>query len=215
MTESADGTTTRHVEVEIKFDVLDSTPAPQFEALPIIKKVERQPVQILQAVYFDTPARDLIVHRITLRRRTGGHDAGWHLKRPADDNARTEIRAALADGPDTEVPAALREAVSPIVHDRPLEPIAWITNHRTVHVLHGRDGIPLAEFCDDHVTASTGPHGIEQRWREWEIELAEDMATRGDRGVELMKRLSAVTAEAGAVPAKHSSKLARALGLRP
>jgi hypothetical protein len=32
-------------------------------------------------------------HGVTLRYRTGGTDAGWHLKRPAAPGARTEIRA--------------------------------------------------------------------------------------------------------------------------
>ena len=38
-------------------------------------------------------------------------------------------------------------------------------------MLYGPDGSPVAEFCDDQVTASA-EGGDEQRWREWELELA-------------------------------------------
>lgn len=212
MNGAEDWAATRHIEVERKFDVLDSTPAPSFEGLPAIDSVERHPVQVLQAVYFDTPGRDLIAHRITLRRRTGGSDDGWHLKRPAGDGVRSEIRANLGEGLDTGVPSGLRAMVSAIVGGNRLEPIAWITNHRTVHVLRGRDGTVLAEFCDDHVSASTEGDGIEQRWREWEIELAEDIAVRDDKSLELMECLSAAVLRAGGAPAKHGSKLTRTLG---
>ena len=85
----------KHLEVERKFDVVQSTVSPSFDGLATVARVERAPSQALDAVYFDTPGRDLAAHRITLRRRTGGSDAGWHLKLPAGPDARTEIRAPL------------------------------------------------------------------------------------------------------------------------
>ena len=35
--------------------------------------------------------QDLAARGITLRRRTGGSDAGWHLKLPAGPDSRTEL----------------------------------------------------------------------------------------------------------------------------
>ena len=37
---------------------------------------------MLEAVYYDTPNLRLLAEGVTLRRRTGGEDAGWHLKLP-------------------------------------------------------------------------------------------------------------------------------------
>src|SRR3712207_6771259 len=37
----------------------------------------------LEAVYFDTPDLQLAAAGVTLRRRTGGGDSGWHLRSPA------------------------------------------------------------------------------------------------------------------------------------
>lgn len=196
--------TSNYLEVERKFDVVDSTVSPSFDGLSAVASVKRSPVQQLDAVYFDTPDRDLAAHRITLRRRTGGSDAGWHLKLPAGADARTEVREPL-DSSGDDVPEALRDVVLAIVRDRPLAPVARISTERTFDMLYGRDGVALAEFCDDQVTASAGLDGAEQRWREWELELAEG----GDR--ELLERLANRLLDAGAVPAGHGSKLARVL----
>ena len=167
--------------------------------------MERSPSQQLDAVYFDTPGRDLAAHHVTLRRRTGGPDAGWHLKLPAGPDARTEVRAPLGDAAPTTVPEALRDVVLAIVRDRPLGPVARISTSRTVDMLYGPDGAALAEFCDDQVDGAGRPDGAEQRWREWELELAEG----GDR--DLLDRLTNRLLDAGAVPAGHGSKLARVL----
>ena len=116
----------KHLEVERKFDVVESTVSPSFDGLAAVARVEAgSPSQSLDAVYYDTPGRDLAAHRITLRRRTGGPDAGWHLKLPAGPDARPRSRAPLGDG--DVVPAELRHVVLAIVRDRPLEPVARIT----------------------------------------------------------------------------------------
>ncbi|MBO0680477.1 CYTH and CHAD domain-containing protein [Mycolicibacterium sp. S2-37] len=196
--------TARYTEVERKFEVVDSTVSPSFEGLSAVSWVERLPVEHLDAVYYDTPGRDLAAHRITLRRRTGGTDAGWHLKLPAGPDARTEVRAPL-DGND-DVPAELRDIVLAIVRDRPLAPVAKISTERTIDMLHGADGEPVAEFCDDRVTASAGD-GADQRWREWELELTEHARDTP----ELLDRLANRLLDAGAGPAGHGSKLARVL----
>jgi CHAD domain-containing protein len=202
--------------VERKFDVPTGTVFPSFDGLAAVTRAERQPTQSLDAVYFDTPGRDLAAHRITLRRRTGGPDAGWHLKLPAGPDARTEVHAPLDTAPeadDSAVPADLLDIVLAIVRDRPLAPVARIATTRNVVMLYGGDGSALAEFCDDEVSAwalgsADGEAGEEQRWHEWELELVDGEI---DGGRDLLQRLGNRLLDAGAVPAGHGSKLAKVL----
>jgi CHAD domain-containing protein len=212
--------TSRHLEVERKFDVVESTVSPSFEGIAAVAQVEKSPVQSLDATYFDTPTHDLARNKVTLRRRTGGTDAGWHLKLPAGPDARTEVRAPLTSGAEQDtVPAELRDVVLAIVRDRPLEPVARISTERETQVLYGAGGAALAEFSNDHVTAwgaaaSDGPESrpAEQEWREWELELTERAESNGTADTELLNRLSNRLLDAGAAPAGHASKLARVLG---
>lgn len=199
--------TDRYTEIERKFDVLESTVSPSFDGLAMVARVERTPSHTLDAVYYDTPERDLAARRITLRRRTGGSDEGWHLKLPAAQGARTEVRAPLGSAAD-EVPDELCDLVLAIVRDRPLTPVARITTHRAVDYLYDADGAVVAEFCDDDVSGWAQGGDDEQRWREWEIELA---AGAGEDGADLLDRLANRLLDAGAVPAGHGSKLARVL----
>ncbi len=192
--------TNRYTEIERKYEVSGEAVAPSFDGLTSVTHVERSPSQSLDAVYFDTPDLDLAAHKITLRRRTGGEDAGWHLKLPAGPDSRTEVLAPLES---EEVPDELRDVVLAIVRDRPLAPVARIETTRHVQRLRGADGLVLAEFCDDHVTATAGEN--EQQWREWELELVES----DDRL--LLDRLGNRLLDAGAAPAAHGSKLARVL----
>ena len=206
MAKSSDQANSRYLEVERKFEVFESTVSPSFEGLSSVARVERSPSQQLDAVYFDTPAHDLASHRVTLRRRTGGPDAGWHLKLPAGPDARTEVRVPLGDDNNDTVPDELLDVVLAIVRDRPVGPVARISTSRAVDVLYGADGVAVAEFCDDDVVArAEDDKESEQRWREWELELAEG----ADR--DLLDRLANRLLDAGAVPAGHGSKLARVL----
>jgi CHAD domain-containing protein len=212
--------TSRYLEVERKFDVGESTGSPSFAGITDVVRAEPLATQTLDAVYFDTPARDLASRRITLRRRAGGLDAGWHLKLPAGPDARTEVRAPLgtADGSDEasheDVPTELVDVVLAIVRDRPLSPVARITTTRSVQQLHGADDEVMAEFCDDRVVASRAATSdapeVEQRWREWELEL-----TGPETNSELLDKLTERLLGAGARPAGHGSKLARVLGTTP
>jgi CHAD domain-containing protein len=195
--------TARHEEVERKFDVVESTVSPSFDGLSLVARVERSPSQQLDAVYFDTPGHDLAARHITLRRRTGGSDAGWHLKLPAGPDKRTEVRAPLEDGDDV-VPEALKDVVLAIARDRPLVPVAHITTNRTVDLLYDAQGSPIAEFSDDQVTASAGDDATQQ-WREWELELLNGASP------DVLDRLANRLLDAGAVSAGHGSKLARVL----
>ena len=211
-TSSRASTPVRHLEVERKFDVVESTPAPSFDGLAPVTRVSQSPAQTLDAVYLDTAGRDLAAHRITLRRRTGGTDAGWHLRLPDGPDVRTEIRAELGEAGDEDVPPGLRDVVLAIVRDRPLVPVARISTTRIVHTLYGANDATLAEFDDDRVTASAGGADTEQHWREWELELAERAASNGSGDEHTLARLSRRLRDAGAVPAGHASKLARVLG---
>jgi CHAD domain-containing protein len=211
-TSGVTSTAARHLEVERKFDIDESTPAPSFDGLASVTTVHRSPAQTLDAVYFDTAGHDLVAHRITLRRRTGGTDAGWHLKLPVGPDARTEIRAALGDDSEENVPPSLRDVVLAIVRDRPLIPVARISTNRVVDMLCGANGAAVAEFADDRVTASTTGADTEQHWREWELELAENAVSEGNADEHTLARLGHRLRDAGAVPAGHKSKLARVLG---
>ncbi|OBA63640.1 CHAD domain-containing protein [Mycobacterium sp. 1100029.7] len=208
--------TSRHLEVERKFDVVGSTVTPSFEGIAAVARVETLPTQSLDATYFDTQTQDLARNKITLRRRTGGHDAGWHLKLPAGPDARTEIRTPLGSADDDTVPSELLDVVLAIVRDRPLKPVARITTQRESQVLYNAADAPFAEFSNDHVrawsagatdNADSGP--VEHEWREWELELDE---SSGATDTELLNRLSNRLLDAGAEPAGHGSKLARVLG---
>jgi CHAD domain-containing protein len=202
----------RYLEVERKFDVDASTQPPSFDGLAGVVRVERAETQALDAVYFDTVDRDLASNRITLRRRTGGLDAGWHLKLPAGSDARTEVRVSLGSEAPNQVPDELLDVVLAIVRDRPVSPVARISTTRQVQLLHGADDAIVAEFCDDQVIAGRGADGstAEQRWREWELELVGDGAN-----AELMDRVCGRLLDAGAKPAGHGSKLARVLDTSP
>ena len=202
----------RYLEVERKFDVDESTQPPSFDGIAEVVRVEHAETQSLDAVYFDTPARDLALNRITLRRRTGGPDAGWHLKLPAGPDARTEVRAPLETTDGSTVPAELLDVVLAIVRDRLVTAVARISTTRQVRLLHGVDDAVLAEFCDDHVTAGRGAEATtnEQRWREWELELVGHDADPG-----LLDKLCEQLLDAGARPAGYGSKLARVLDTSP
>ena len=195
------------IEVETKFEVGPDTPVPaaeDFAPLAADPPVEHE----LSAVYYDTADLSLTRHKVTLRRRTGGDDEGWHLKLPARAG-RVELHSPLAD----EVPADLVAAVAGLVRRRPLQPIARVDNHRHVTILRTPDGTGVVEFCDDHVsTESLLPGGAGSDWREWEIELI-DPSLPG--AADHLAHAASACVAAGAAASSSSSKLARAVGPLP
>jgi hypothetical protein len=75
--------------------------------------VESGPVrQQLTATHFDTADLRPAAAGLTLRRRTGGDDAGWHLSGSAGRAARSEVRLPLRRGPRT-APKSLRQRSRP------------------------------------------------------------------------------------------------------
>ena len=79
---------TGHLEVERKFDVDAGFALPDLGDVDGVASADAPVEHGLEAVYHDTADLRLARARVTLRRRTGGHDAGWHLKLPAAAGAR-------------------------------------------------------------------------------------------------------------------------------
>jgi inorganic triphosphatase YgiF len=162
----------------------------------------------LTAVYFDTRDLRLLRAGITLRRREGGDDAGWHLKLPAGEHSRDELRLPLDSG-DRQPPAELVELAQAHTQGAPLEPVAELTTHRRRWRLTNTDGYDLAELVDDHVSARPiGKHQKTESWREIEVELA----AHGD--TELLDRIENWLLELGARRSASPSKLSRLLADR-
>lgn len=203
---------TEQVEVELKFDVGSNVAAPDLRVLPGVVSARVPETFGLDATYFDTENLDLATNKITMRRRRGGHDEGWHLKRPADvPGARRELRIGFDDAPaDGDIPDALLIPVLALTRHRPLIPVAAISTSRTITTLLGVDDEPLAEFAEDRVTAqSLLPGGASQQWSEWEFELLEGGTPK------LLKAAHKLLRGAGGTEPSSASKLARAIGSTP
>ncbi|MFC9833345.1 CHAD domain-containing protein [Rhodococcus sp. NPDC127530] len=190
-------------EREDKYDVdLDFAVPDLAKALPADGRIEHATVE-LDSVYYDTADQDLFRHHVTLRRRSGGADAGWHLKVPAD-KARTELR--LPPDAGDSVPAELADLIAGVALGKPLHPVAMISTVRSSHRLYDKQGILLAEVADDRVEATAvGESARASQWREVEVEVGEG----GDE--KLLKRIGKRLTRGAAHPAGRGSKLARAL----
>lgn len=190
-----------------KYDVGDGDELPALASLPGVGRVGAPEDEALDAVYFDTAALALASRRITLRRRTGGHDAGWHLKLPVGVGERREFTAALGEDPQA-VPRRLRQLVQVHVRDEDLIPVARLKTRRTTLRLFAADGTALAAFSDDRVGSRTLLQPpAHTNWREWEIELI-------DGPKRLLKAADSLVAVAGHQLSSLPSKLARGLGRR-
>jgi CHAD domain-containing protein len=207
------------VEVEKKYDVGADAEVPALAELPGVARVGEPRVDTLEAVYFDTRAHTLASRSITLRRRTGGADAGWHLKLPsqgpgaeppgqrAEPQRRRELHAPR--GQPAVVPDSLLAYLWVYLRGEKTMPVVRLRTQRTTYPLYGEDGAHLADLADDCVTAEVpgagGGPGRTQEWREWELELVHGSP-------ELFPAAEELLAAAGALPAQHQSKLAKALG---
>ena len=128
------------------------------------------PEQLLDAIYYDTADLRLIRAGITLRRRTGGEDAGWHLKLPAGPDTRDEIRLPLT-GADGAVPEELAALVPAWTRGAALAPVMRIQTRRRVLRLVDGAGQALAEIAADHVSAEPADGSAATSWDEIEAEL--------------------------------------------
>jgi CHAD domain-containing protein len=190
-------------ETERKYDVPAGFALPSLDGAGGIRGLGDAETHELDATYFDTDDLRLARHKRTLRRRTGGGDAGWHLKTPAGASSRTEHRLPLTDG--DEVPAELAAEVRTIARTRPLRPVARLRTYRIETPLRDAQGRTLALIAQDRVGAETDRG--EQRWEELEVELV-------DGGPEVLDAVEGLLLAAGATVATGPSKLARALGDR-
>lgn len=189
-------------EIERKYETTGDARLPDLTRVPGVAAVDHRGVTELDAVYYDTEDFRLAADRLTLRRRAGGDDAGWHLKFPVASGIRDEIRAPLSD----TLPADLAGLVRSRVRDTALVPVVRLRSARDIHVLNGPDGEPLAEIGVDAVRAQR-LHGGNRAtaWTEIEVELADGGDPAFLDAVE--KRLR----KAGIDPSASSSKLSRAL----
>jgi CHAD domain-containing protein len=210
--------------VERKYAVPDGFALPDLAAVDGVAAVDDPVAHRLDATYFDTPGYRLARQRVTLRRRAGGSDAGWHLKRPLGDDARDEAHFPLR-GRSTKVPADLQDEVRVLTRGDELRPVARIQTRRRETPLLDAEGRVLALIADDKVTAQAlgnpgrtasgrgsgsaagGAGATIQRWHELEVELV-------DGEPPLLDAIDAALVDAGARPADAPSKLSRALGDR-
>ncbi|WP_062313385.1 CYTH and CHAD domain-containing protein [Demequina rhizosphaerae] len=163
------------------------------------------PAVELDALYLDTADLRLLRRGVTLRRRTGDDEPGWHLKLPAGDGSRTEIQRPLGSG--EESPPALTALVTGLALGEPLVPVARLVTRRRVTELRDRAGAPLVAIARDEVAATgLGDREGDRGWAEIEAEAVE-----GDDA--LLGRVVEALVEAGATAASSRPKLARALAL--
>ncbi|MEI4271694.1 CYTH and CHAD domain-containing protein [Klenkia sp. LSe6-5] len=202
---------TEHTEIERKFDVDEAFVLPDLSAVPGVASAGEAVVHDLQATYYDTADLRLARAKITLRRRTGGPDDGWHLKLPAAAGARRELQSPLGRAVKAP-PRAVLLPVLGVVRRAPAGQVATLQTRRTVTTLLAEDGRVLAEVADDQVTgtalpAAAGEAAVVSTWREVEVELVD-----GDE--ELLSAVGAELEVSGARPSASAAKLTRVLAER-
>jgi CHAD domain-containing protein len=188
-------------EIERKYEA-DDGGLPDLSGVAGVATVADRGVVHLDATYYDTADERLAACGITLRRRSGGSDAGWHLKLPVAPGEREEIHAPLSD----TVPGELVSLVRSRIRDAELLPLVRLRSDRDLRHLLAPDGTLLAEASADTVHAERLGGGVgAAHWTEIEVELADG----GDPAFldTVDKRLR----KAGVRPAAAPSKLARAL----
>ncbi|WP_069738279.1 CYTH and CHAD domain-containing protein [Streptomyces sp. EN27] len=191
-------------EIERKYEATEDTRLPDLTRAAGVDRVAPRGRTELDAVYWDTADLRLAADSLTLRRRTGGADEGWHVKFPVAVGVRDEIHEPLSD----TLPASLAALLRSRVRHAEIAPVVRLLSSRDVHQLLAEDGTLLAEVSVDTVLAERlagEGSGTSAAWTEIEVELADD----GDPAVldAVEKRLR----KAGVRPAESSSKLARAL----
>jgi CHAD domain-containing protein len=224
--------TTEVHETEQKYEVDGDVALPSFADLPRVATVSEPEQETLTAEYYDTDDLRLLKAGITLRRREGGADEGWHLKLPdtaggtarrtAGASRRREIRLTLDQGDRDRidrrrksggdpVPTELARLVRAHARDASLRPVARIETRRRLTTLLDATGTSLAEIAVDEVAAqSLGASTTLSRWNEIEIELTGGRPALLRAAAERLRR-------SGLRPAGRSAKLERALatGIRP
>ena len=218
------------IEKERKFDGLVDAAFPALDGLPGVAEVSDPGVEDLDAVYYDTLDLRLLDHGVTLRRRTGGHDAGWHLKLPVGPDERREVQLPLSAGAPGRVPRVFTQRTRAYARGEKLVPIMHLRTHRLRRLLLDSEHRSLAEVAQDAVSAQVltlerssaksaipaqrngtahhnggGGSAAPTAWTEVEAELVKG-------GTELLDAVEQRLARAGLRRSVSRSKLARALG---
>ncbi|MEU3626280.1 CYTH and CHAD domain-containing protein [Amycolatopsis coloradensis] len=203
MTKTQGGAPVAEAEIERKYDLAADRPIPPLvPAGPVTNQAEPR-VDVLDATYFDTPDFRLAQAGITLRRRLGGSDEGWHLKLPVSEDKREELRLPLSGKPE-KVPGALAKLVRAHTLGAKLVQAAHLRTERTSYALLDAEGRELATLTDDVVTGEAGGEKAHlDRWREIEIELSPGT------GLEVLDSLDRAVVNAGAERSRWPSKLRR------
>ncbi|TDL43188.1 CYTH domain-containing protein [Microbacterium oleivorans] len=201
------------LEIERTYDVDAETPLPDWARLPGVAVVGAPEPRELDAHYLDTAEGSLGRARVALRRRSGGPDEGWHIKRVTPEG-KSESRWPLDDGdPENIVVPPAIESVLAEIADPPFAPLARIRNSRTAYALLDTAGGLLAEFVDDRVTATDVRRGVDTTWREWELELGPAAPTDAAARDALFDAADLLVCAVGGEVSTSGSKLERALGL--
>ncbi|MGW3117675.1 CYTH and CHAD domain-containing protein [Streptomyces sp. NPDC001107] len=192
-------------ETERKYDAPsadDTSWLPELTGVDGIVSVVEQGTDELDAVYHDTEDLRLAGASATLRRRTGGPDAGWHLKLPLSQDSREEVQAPLSE----TVPDTLRDLALSRTRGAELTPVVRIRSSRRTRHLVDSEGAVLAELTVDQVRAESlrGTTTL-AAWTEMEVELAEDTE------LSLLDAVDKTLHKNGIDRAANPSKLARAL----
>ncbi|MFG2000344.1 CHAD domain-containing protein [Spirillospora sp. NPDC048911] len=194
----------RHVEIERKYETDHEFTLPDLRDVPGLSSVAPPVRHSLLARYHDTEDLRLARHGITLRRRTGGDDDGWHLKLPKTGDERHEIGRPAGD-PADGVPAELADLVLARTRGGPLIPVAELRTDRTEYALLADDGSVLGKLADDRVSGlrlGRLGEGVTS-WRELEVELVAGppdlLANVGDQLIDYGARSSDAPAKLAVV----------------
>ena len=162
-----------------------------------VARAKRQVTRTMTAVYHDTDDLRLARWGVTLRRREGGDDEGWHLKLPVEghEGAREEVRLPLSAGAAGDVPRELAELVTAFTRNASVREVAALRTERTPYVLYNAGGQAFAELVDDTVSVLDGEH-VAARFRELEVEAL----VPGAPLAPIVEALEAVGAVAGSTP---------------
>ncbi len=161
----------------------------------------------LSATYFDTDDLRLTRWRVSLRRREGGEDEGWHLKLPVAAETREELRLPLTAGTLAAPPVALTDLVLALTRTASVREVVTLRTERTTYGLVSGDGSTLASLTDDSVSVLDRSRTV-ARFRELEVELVD----AGGVGDGLLSSVEEQLVAAGAVRGGQVSKVGRSLG---
>ncbi len=208
--------TTEHREIEIKFRIPADLIINIGDILASTHHVgEPLDHRSMDATYYDTASLSLIRWGVTLRRRSGGGDDGWHMKLPlrysdagAPAHGMDEIHV---DGTASLIPSPLVSIASPLIRRQELVPVARVVTERSPYLVRDDQGEILVEVVDDWVALEG--FDIDRppatRFHEVEVELVAD----SKQAQRVARSIASALRDAGA-QTSTVSKAASALGRR-